>query len=416
MSGENQLHKPKNRKVLPVPTNEMERLLALNELELDYSDLDHCFADLTRLAAKIAGTSISMISLIDTFTQWSVAPYGIEIRQTPREQSVCQYTILEENSGGMEVNDLSSDERFKDRSYVAEFPYLKYYFGIPLKINDNLQVGSLCVMHDDYKNLSIDQKEMLEIIAIQIVNRIKIKHSLGVLKRQIQEANAAKNNVAHDIRGPLGGIIGLAEIIQIQGDTIPLEELLSYVSLIEKSGRSVLDLTGEILSASQDLQGINIGPEDHEFMLPTLKAKILDMFGPQAMAKQISLIVNISPIYYEIPFPKTNILQILGNLISNSIKFTAAGGRVEVNLDMEILERQKNLKITVKDSGIGMSLEKIEEILKGSASSSDGTFGEKGYGFGLNLVNQLVTKLKGQMLIKSARGEGAEFELILPFS
>ncbi|WP_332910823.1 hypothetical protein [Algoriphagus boritolerans] len=75
---------------------------------------------------------------------------------------------------------------------------------------------------------------MLEIIAGEVVNRIKIHHAISSLKRKVQETNSIKNRVAHDIRGPIGGIIGLAEIIQMQGDKNKLEEVLSFISLIQK--------------------------------------------------------------------------------------------------------------------------------------------------------------------------------------
>ncbi|GAA0881237.1 GAF domain-containing sensor histidine kinase [Algoriphagus jejuensis] len=396
----------------PIPANEMQRLLALNELELDYSDLDKSFADLTRLAAKIAGTSISMINLIDTYTQWSIAPYGVDIKNTPRENSICQYTILEGNAEGMEVADLSLDDRFKKLSYVTEAPFLKYYFGLPLKIKDDLSIGSLCVLHDDYTRLSKEKKEMLEIIAGEIVSRIKIGYELNTLGRKVQECTSIKNNVVHDIRGPIWGIVGLAEIIQLQGNENSLEEILNYIDLIQKSGKSVLDLVDEILSQSTEPEQ----PTSHEFTLVTLKAKLLDLFGPQAIIKNVELTFEVGEQDAEAAFPKASILQIMGNLISNSIKFTPDGGRVTVRLDLVISERQRTLRFRVKDNGVGMAAEKITQILGNKGSSSAGTSGEKGFGFGLRLVQQLVANLHGHLLINSQPGQGVEIELNLPLS
>ncbi len=402
--------------ISPVTDKEMKRLLTLNELEFDYTDLDQTFSELTKLAAKIAGTSTAMINLVDTFTQWTVAPFGIDLRQTPREECICQYAILEEGAGCMEVNDLSADERFKRLNYVAEFPYFKYYLGIPLQIGDNPPIGTLCVMDEDYKVLDTEKIDMLELIANEIVQRMQIRHELNILKRQVQESTSIKNNVAHDIRGPIGGIVGLAEIIQIQGSENNLDEVLSYVNMIQKSGRSVLELADEILLSSQHSNEESKKPMDHEFTLPLLETKLLDLFGPQAIAKDINLTVEDISIYRQFPFPKANILQILGNLISNSIKFTPEGGSVAVVLDIQLKDRHKALNIKVRDTGVGMSAFKIENVLMGVNSTSNGTSGEKGYGFGLSLVHQLVGKLQGQMLIKSEPDQGAEFELILPFS
>ncbi len=412
MSGEKSIDNQIVDLISPVPNNEFERLLALNELELDYSDLNQSLGDLTKLAAKIAGTSISFINLIDTFTQWSVSSFGMEVSQTPREESVCQYTILEENSKGLEVPDLAADERFKDRDYVTGDPFLKYYFGVSLKIDEGLAIGSLCVMDDEYRSLSDEKKEMLEIVAEEIVTRIKTLHAISTLKKRLQESNTVKNNVAHDIRGPLGGIVGLTEIIELQGERNTLEEVLNYISLIQKSGKTVLELTDEILSRSSVVGK----PKEHEFTLATLREKVIDLFGPQAMTKNVRFRVNHATEHASLPFSKNNILQILGNLISNSIKFTPAGGEVVVNLEMEVKDRFRQLLFKVKDSGVGMSKEKIDQIVNGNTASSSGTSGEKGYGFGLNLVLRLVTNLGGQISVSSEPGTGTQFELTLPVS
>lgn len=411
MYTENHFQKQTIDQKSPFPANEMERLLALSELDLDYYDLDKSLADLTKLAAKVAGTSISVVNLIDSYTQWSVSSFGLDAKQNSREDSVCQYTILEENSGGFEVNDLSADKRFSDKVYVTESPYLRYYFGVPLKVRDDLSLGALCVLHDDEKKLSPEKKEMLEIIAGEVVNRIKTHFEIANLNRKVQETNSIKNRLAHDIRGPIGGIIGLAEIIQIQGNENKMEEVLDFIGLIQKSGKSVLELADEILSSSMTSHR---NPKKSEFTLLTLKEKVLDMFGPQAITKNVELTVDTSDLMSEIPFPKNKILQILGNLISNSIKFTPEGGKVEVCLDMEMSDLEKILKLKVKDNGVGISQEKITEILKGGTESSAGTSGEKGFGFGLNLVHHLVTGLNGRMLLKSEQGNGVEFELIIP--
>jgi hypothetical protein len=114
--------------IKPIPYNEFERLLALSEFDLDYTELDHTFSDLTALAAKVAGTDISLVNLIDSYTQWSASSFGINIKQVPREDSVCQYTILSDNKKGFEVKDLSSDDRFKNLCYVTQTPSLKYYY------------------------------------------------------------------------------------------------------------------------------------------------------------------------------------------------------------------------------------------------------------------------------------------------
>jgi hypothetical protein len=105
-----------------VPKNEMERLLSLSGLDMDYSDQQDNFKDLAKLAAKVAGTSISLVNMIDSFTQWTISNYGMEIDQMSREETVCQYTIMADDP--LEVGDLSTDSRFAGKSYVTGDPKL----------------------------------------------------------------------------------------------------------------------------------------------------------------------------------------------------------------------------------------------------------------------------------------------------
>jgi len=89
----------------PIPEDEFNRLVQLADYDLDNSELESSLKDLTKLAAKVAGTDISLVNLIDSFTQWSVASEGIAIKQIPREDSVCQYTIM--NNQPFEIKDLT---------------------------------------------------------------------------------------------------------------------------------------------------------------------------------------------------------------------------------------------------------------------------------------------------------------------
>ncbi|MBU0694921.1 MAG: GAF domain-containing sensor histidine kinase [Bacteroidetes bacterium] len=392
----------------PVPENEMERLTSLSEFDLDYSDLEANFKDLTLLAAKVAGTPISLINLIDSYTQWTISSHGLNINQMPREESVCQYTILEDSE--FEVKDLTIDERFSKKFYVADEPRLKYYLGVPLQTNSGVNIGALCVLDSNLKEISPEKVELLKIIANEIVNRLTSLKVIENLKSSLAESKETNKKVAHDIRGPLGGIIGLAQLIREQGDENKLEEVLEFIKLIQKSGTSLLELADEILSGDKKTPKL----QSNEFNLLLLKDKLEKLYALQALNKTINFQVFINSKVEEVPFSKDKLLQIIGNLVSNALKFTPIGGSVKVNLDLQIIDEKKYLNIAVSDSGAGLTQEKINEILSGSVTSSDGTGGETGYGFGLALVKHLITGLKGTFSIDSTEGNGATFKITLP--
>jgi GAF domain-containing protein len=184
----------------PIPENEMDRLISLSEVDVDYLTSENSFQDLAKLAARVAGTSLSMVNFIDAYTQWTVSNYGFEIDQMPREESVCQFTIMQPES--FEVKDLHADERFKDKPYVTGTSNLGYYFGIPLK-SDGYNIGALCVLDQELRELSAEKVELLKIIGDEIVNRLKAFRVIKMLKGNLTEAKEAQKKVAHDIKAEI---------------------------------------------------------------------------------------------------------------------------------------------------------------------------------------------------------------------
>ncbi|MBE9462366.1 GAF domain-containing sensor histidine kinase [Dyadobacter subterraneus] len=396
---------------LPIPKNEMERILSLSELDLDFSDPQTHFKDLAKLAAKVAGTSISLVNIIDSLTQWTISNYGLDVEQMLRQDTICQYTIMTDDH--FEVPDLTEDERFKDKSFVTGEPNVSYYYGIPLQVTKGLNIGVLCMLDHQKRVLEPEKIELLKIIADEIVGRLKTQKVLEGLKAKLLESHHTQQKVAHDIRGPLGGIIGLASIIRDQGEDNQMEEVLEFINLIHKSGNSILDLAEEILSAHKP-QKKRVGNSLNDFNLLIFKDKLEKLYKAQAVNKHIRFEVITTLETESVPFSKNKLLQIAGNLISNSMKFTPVGGEVIVNLDLVLNDFSETLIIKVKDSGIGLSQDAISSILSGTSGTTDGTGGEHGYGFGLALVKHLIESLKGSLTISSEPGEGAVFCVELP--
>lgn len=399
----------------PIPANELERLMGLSDLDIDYSDQKSSFQELAKLAAKVAGTRVSLVNLIDSLTQWTISNYGLDIEQMLREDSVCQYTIMEADH--LEVGDLAADERFKNKFYVTGDPNVRYYYGIPLRTGEGLHIGALCVLDQEVKVLDPEKIELLKIIADEIVARLKTFKVMEGLKSRLLEARQTQKKVAHDIRGPLGGIVGLAQIIRDQGERNHMDEVLEFINLIHKSGNSILDLAEEILDSHREKNTMPVGKPNENgqsFNLAVFKDKLEKLYGPQAKHKSIRFAVHTSPLTENISFSKNKLLQITGNLISNSMKFTPVGGEVTVELQLLIDLARPVLSIAVQDTGLGMSDEGIQAVLSGNASSTEGTGGEHGFGFGLALVRHLVHSLGGDMSIISEPGIGTIFGITLP--
>lgn len=214
-------------KSIPTSDNELTRIIRLSELELDYTALEGAFKDLTMLATKVTGSPVSLINIIDAHTQWSLDSIGLDVQQTPREKSVCQYTIM--SNGPLEIKDLRLDERFSSEDFVNHPGGFRYYIGIPLQLENGVNIGSLCVLDTETRALSPQKIELLQIIAQTVVERLRSMQQIQSLSTRFHEANLSKKKAAHDIRGPLAGIIGLSELIKEQGPSANMEEVLEYI-------------------------------------------------------------------------------------------------------------------------------------------------------------------------------------------
>jgi transcriptional regulator with GAF, ATPase, and Fis domain len=236
----------------PIPENELLRLISLSELAFDYTKDTDDFKDLTQLAAKIAGTEISVVNIIDSFTQWSISSFGGNLGQIPREESVCQHTIMSDDP--LEVKDLRLDDRFNDMDFVKGSTGLRYYYGLPLKTSEGINIGSLCLVDSKVKSLTPEKVEQLALIAESVVKRIKCTHTNKTLTSELTEHKESIKKAAHDIRGPLAGIIGLSKLMADKDTACDPEQQMEISNMIYNSSQSLLELADNILSENNDLE------------------------------------------------------------------------------------------------------------------------------------------------------------------
>ncbi|WP_133547747.1 GAF domain-containing sensor histidine kinase [Salegentibacter sp. 24] len=383
---------------------EYKRVRHLAELDLDYQKLHKEFEDLTRLAASIAETEISLVNLLDSHIQWSVSG-NVAFNPMPREDSVCTYTLKEPEF--LEVSRLDQDSRFLDKQYVKGENGLKYYYGIPLKMETGIPVGALCVLSNKTKELSEDQIEKLHIIAGEIIKKLELKLKLRRTERKADKEQQLKQRLAHDIRGPIGGIVQLLNLAQ--EDNYTTAEMREILNLVKESGQDVLNLTEDILQEALEARKQAI----YTFNLSVFAEKLRSLYTPQAQSKRVNYKVSFSQ-GISTTFPRKDLLPISGNLISNAIKFTPPNGMVSVFLSIEENNQKNELLIEVKDTGMGMSQEKLNQFSSGAVNSEKGTQGEKGFGFGLKLVTDLVDEMNGMLKASSSPEGGTKITVRLP--
>ncbi|MES2328553.1 MAG: ATP-binding protein [Bacteroidota bacterium] len=268
---------------------------------------------------------------------------------------------------------------------------------------------------EQVENLTLANKEKTMQLDIGIVIIILIFVSLVLLYfyfRKVRKLNrdlAVSNNVkdklfsvlGHDLRGPIGATVQLSELM-MNGDIDPVEQK-QLIVMLQKQSESTLAVLESVLKWGQvQLQGVRVNPES--LHPAALIQKNLSLLQAQADAKQVTLITHIDP-QLSIMADPDHFELVIRNLVSNAIKFSQAGGQVEINAS----RKDRDIVFSVKDKGIGISAEKLKQFAGAGMESSFGTKGEKGTGLGLLLVKEFVSAGGGEIWAESTEGEGTTF-------
>lgn len=153
-----------------IPVDEIQRLETLRALRILESAPEERFDRLTRMAKRIFGVPISLVTLVDSERQWFKSKQGLEASETPRSISFCGHAILGEDI--FIVPNALEDERFHDNPLVTEAPYIRFYAGHPLKASNGHKMGTLCLIDEKPRELEEEDKELLSDLAVMVEQEI----------------------------------------------------------------------------------------------------------------------------------------------------------------------------------------------------------------------------------------------------
>lgn len=228
-----------------------------------------------------------------------------------------------------------------------------------------------------------------------------------------EELHRLKNqlfvNIAHEFRSPITAINGMAELLQAQPNEHPQER----TSVILRNSNKILHLVEQILSLSRLEEGVMPVQQVRSNIVPFV-GFVVGSYTSLAEMKGVSLqfIPEIPEIVMDFDPDKTE--EILGNLVSNAIKYTPSGGKVVVTACLQNTPSQC-LLLSVTDTGIGIAPHETERIFEPYYRSPDTTqHYEEGSGIGLTLVKAYLKLLNGTITVQSLQGKGSTFTISLP--
>ncbi len=245
------------------------------------------------------------------------------------------------------------------------------------------------------------------------IEQIRTEKQLSKYSEDLKISNATKDKffsiIAHDLRSPFQGMLGMAEVIVSDFDTLSKEELKYYFNLI----RTSLSKQFELLSDMLEWARLQTGNFKLNYEVIALDKEVNNAIDPLillANQKKINL-ENIIEEDLKILTDKQVIKMIIHNLVSNSIKFTKENGSIKIYAD----EKENFIEISVTDTGVGIPEEAMQKLFKiDDHYSTDGTNHEHGTGLGLILCKDFAEKVGGQIWVESQVGIGSTFTFSLP--
>ncbi len=163
------------------------RLARLNQLDILDSAPEALFDSVTRMAAQICGTPISLISLVDEERQWFKSTYGLEgVSETARDISFCAHAIAQ--GGLFEINDATQDPRFVDNELVTGSLGIRFYAGAPITLRDGTRPGTLCVIDRQAHQLSDSQRHTLQCLAQIVSDCLQERERCVALSRDLMDS------------------------------------------------------------------------------------------------------------------------------------------------------------------------------------------------------------------------------------
>jgi len=267
------------------------------------------------------------------------------------------------------------------------------------------------------KEINQHRLHLEALVEQQTAKLSEINRNLELALSRSESATRAKSNflsnMSHEIRTPMNAVLGLTYLLDKSALHADQRDL---VRKIITAGQSLLGIINDILDVSK-IEAGRLEIEHVPFLLSSVLEKVVNVTAPSIGSKDVELIVGFNNVGIEHLYGDAlRLEQILINLTSNAIKFTSAG---EISIRVELISRaadQAKLRFAVTDSGIGIPMERQQDIFQAFTQEDASTTRRYGgTGLGLTICRHLVQLMHGEIGLVSTPGRGSQFWFILPF-
>lgn len=386
---------------IPTAVDEQRRLESLGRYDIMDSLPEECYDGVVAMAADICGTPIALFTLLDEGRQWFKSAVGLDIRETARAISFCTHTIA--GDAFLMVENAQEDPRFVDNPLVLGAPNIRFYAGVPVRSNEHLPLGTLCVIDRVPRSLSKKSRLLLESLAREIEAQLEIRRISNNQQRLIEERAVLMNMVSHDARGVFG-VLGwsIAAFRKEHGaESRRIKEFEDAIKVLQQLYEGILEISKQdsiALTASLQWTKLDAWLESTGLRAATATAHVEMQFE-----KKI-----------EIPdreFQTDTVLleRIIVNLYANAINACSPGATITMHAFVDSADA---LVFIIEDDGPGVSSEIAAHIFEPYFSIHGS--GQTGDGLGLPICRLAADALGGTIQYMPRQPNGARFVVTLP--
>ncbi|ROL58234.1 PAS domain-containing sensor histidine kinase [Bacteroidetes/Chlorobi group bacterium Naka2016] len=317
---------------------------------------------------------------------------------------------------------LQYSETLKRWYKVTVFSHQKYFFTTFFfdVTEEYSKLLSLKEREEKIEKIAEDTQKLAEDLAIAksvleeaLYEKNLLLYELTETKEKLEESNREKDKffsiIAHDLKSPFSGFLGIAEMLSMDIESFSKEELVDIAKMLKESAQNVYKLIENLLEWSRVQRGM-IPFQPDKYNLRYIVEQVQSLQKVNIDKKEIDF-QNFIPEDCEVVCDENMLSTVFRNLISNAVKFTPRGGKIIVSANVQ----DNYWVVTVEDSGIGIPKDMLPVLFKvGAKTSRPGTEGESSTGLGLVLCKEYIERHKGKIWVESEEGKGTKFFFTLP--
>jgi len=393
-----------------IPADEPARLAAIRRYDILDTPPDGAFDRITALAARVLNAPIAIVSIVDHDRIWFKSHHGVEVEQIGRDPGLCASAILQD--GPWIINDAPRDPRALANPLVAGDFGLKFYAGVPLRTRDGHNLGTLCILDFEPRELSADATATLEDLAKMVVDELELRLASRLAIAEAREREYLKDALmgmlSHELRTPVTTIFGAAQLLSRKPTEASHDRMAELFPDIISESERLLRLIEDLLVLTRLEQGGTIKAAREPVLMQRLLSAIVEHESRRWPERSLRLDVqpNLPPVVGD----QLYLEQVVRNLVSNALKYSATDKAVEISasaIDGEV-------EVRVRDRGIGLPSEGHDKLFGLMERGDAAVRHAPGAGIGLYVCRRLLDAMGGRIWLEPAPDVGTVATFRMP--